>query len=355
MTVCRISKRDSWFSISRHPLEDPKLSLKSKGLWAYCMSKPNGWTFHINQLSTVSQADGKHSVYSAIKELIKNGYVKKIQTNEKGKFGKVDYIIFEECQINNTEIKEILPLRDLPHAVNPPLVNNDIQGSISSNEDIDKKKKERVCEPESGDSASLSFPNKGLPEEATKIAEKILLKVKERNPKVKAPVLKKWAEELDVMNRRDERTWAEMEEMVDWAFQDLFWMRVIQSPQGLRKNWDKMSMQRIPVRNKNIDKKVQSYDPMPVPTGRVYRDYDPKDVEKDDEFLGKIRTWYEENRGKGKRARGFDVFFGNQTVSFQIGSHCETFHCGEVNFEQKCLNQLQKRGLYPLGTQQEVG
>lgn len=125
MSVIRISHQKNYVVISKIVLEDQDLSFKAKGLWAYCMSRPDNWEFHVSHLATVSK-DKEDSVYSAIKELEKAGYVRKIQKNEKGKFGPVDYEI--------SEIKIILPLRDFPDAGfpdagNPALLNTDTKES----------------------------------------------------------------------------------------------------------------------------------------------------------------------------------------------------------------------------------
>lgn len=126
MSVIRVNHQKDYVVINKKVLEDPVLSFKAKGLWAYCMSRPDHWQFHVSHLSTVSK-DGEDAIYSALKELEKNGYLKKVQKNENGKFGPVDYEISE-----NKEDIEKTPLRDFPeavnpHAGNPALVSNDIQ------------------------------------------------------------------------------------------------------------------------------------------------------------------------------------------------------------------------------------
>jgi hypothetical protein len=131
MTVMRISKTKNYVVLHKGALEDPNLSFKAKGLWAYCMSRQDNWEFHVSHLVTVSK-DGEDAVYSAIKELKKFGYIKKIQLNEKGCFKKVDYEIRETPYI----IKKILPQPDFPdaenpHAENPALISND---SLISND-----------------------------------------------------------------------------------------------------------------------------------------------------------------------------------------------------------------------------
>ena len=121
MSVIRVKHQKNYVVINKNVLEDPTLSFKAKGLWTYCMSRPDDWEFHVCHLATVSK-DGEDAIYSAIKELEIQGYVKKMQRSEGGRFTSVDYEI--------SEIKIILPLRDFPDAVfpdaeNPALLSND--------------------------------------------------------------------------------------------------------------------------------------------------------------------------------------------------------------------------------------
>jgi hypothetical protein len=100
MTIVRIKHQKNYVVINKLALEDKNLSFKAKGLWAYCMSRPDDWTFHVSHLITVSN-DGEKAVYSALRELEENGYLKRVQFRDRGKFTRFDYEI--------SEIKIILP------------------------------------------------------------------------------------------------------------------------------------------------------------------------------------------------------------------------------------------------------
>ena len=130
MSVFRVKRHNSNFvMLHKGALENPRLSFKAKGLWAYCMSRPDNWEFKVAHLKKVSK-EGEDAIYSALKELENEGYLIKIQQNQGGKFGPVDYEMHE--------IQIILPLRDFPdagnpHAGNPALIRKDIkQGMICS-------------------------------------------------------------------------------------------------------------------------------------------------------------------------------------------------------------------------------
>lgn len=119
-------------------LEDINLSLKAKGLLAFCMSKPDGWKFHITHMMTVLK-EGREALYSAFKELIKFGYCVHEQGRIKGKFGSGEYILYEvPIKSLKDDDKEKKPHTENPHAVNAgsentPLVINDNSNNDNSN------------------------------------------------------------------------------------------------------------------------------------------------------------------------------------------------------------------------------
>lgn len=120
-------------------LHDPNLSLKAKGLLAYCMSMPDGWEFHINQMITVLK-EGRDALNSAFNELIKYGYCIRQQKRQKGKFDSGEYVLYEvpftEKVIVDNEEKPYTenPVTVFPSPENPPLVINN--KSKEENKDI---------------------------------------------------------------------------------------------------------------------------------------------------------------------------------------------------------------------------
>jgi hypothetical protein len=75
-------------------LNDPEISFKAKGLYAYLNSKPDNWDFSIEGIASQVK-DGVDSVRTGIHELEKSGYLKRVKhQNDKG-FWDVDYMLFE--------------------------------------------------------------------------------------------------------------------------------------------------------------------------------------------------------------------------------------------------------------------
>lgn len=95
MSTIRVKKDRSlrFVQLFTSMFEDPKLSLKAKGLIGYCMTKIEDWVFYVDQLASVLKE--KHrAIESALNECIKNGYAIRYQTRkENGDYGHWETII----------------------------------------------------------------------------------------------------------------------------------------------------------------------------------------------------------------------------------------------------------------------
>lgn len=75
MAVIRSIKdrANPYVQINKNVFDDPLLSLKAKGFIGYCLSKPDNWIFHVEQLCKVLK-EKETSIYNVIKECIDHGY-----------------------------------------------------------------------------------------------------------------------------------------------------------------------------------------------------------------------------------------------------------------------------------------
>ncbi len=71
------------------------------------------------------------------------------------------------------------------------------------------------------------------------------------NPKHRAPNLDTWANDIRLMCERDGRTTDEIRALFEWANKHHFWKTNILSPATLRKQWDKLVIQRQNTGEKN--------------------------------------------------------------------------------------------------------
>lgn len=95
--IFRVEKNaeNPFVQMHKFPINDKRLSWKAKGILLYLLSKPNDW--QVYEVDIVKHGDdGKTSVSSGIKELMKCGYItRKQKRNKKGKFEGYQYTVYE--------------------------------------------------------------------------------------------------------------------------------------------------------------------------------------------------------------------------------------------------------------------
>jgi hypothetical protein len=96
--------------VSNLIINDPKISAKAKGIYAYLYSKPDGWDFSGDRIQK-DFSDGRDSIYSGLKELEENGYISR---NRLGS-GKVEYNVV--CRKPNEEN----PNEEIPQVGKSPI------------------------------------------------------------------------------------------------------------------------------------------------------------------------------------------------------------------------------------------
>ena len=108
-------------------LQDPNMSMKAKGLYAYLMSLPEDWVLHQTELKRHFK-DGRDSIRTAVNELIQNGYVTKVDTrNELGQIVDCTYTVYEEPQ----GVAE-KPITENPTSVNPSIQSTNINKVLNN-------------------------------------------------------------------------------------------------------------------------------------------------------------------------------------------------------------------------------
>lgn len=118
MTVIRVKHDNNYVVLNKEILENPHISLKSKGFWAYCMSKPDDWDFYVRQLISTLR-EGETAIRQCIRELEGSGYIAKTRKRDgTGRFGSYDYEIYE-----TSRLKEKVPCGGFPHVEDPHVEN----------------------------------------------------------------------------------------------------------------------------------------------------------------------------------------------------------------------------------------
>jgi hypothetical protein len=72
-----------------------------------------------------------------------------------------------------------------------------------------------------------------------------------RKPDFKKPNIQSWAKEMDLMLRVDKRDVDKIKLVIDWCQQDSFWQNNILSVSKLRKQFDRLELETLKLRNKN--------------------------------------------------------------------------------------------------------
>ena len=115
MAILRKCNKEKYTTILQSITMDSRLSLKDLGLLVKLLSLPDNWNFSEKGLEKILEQDGQTSIRTAIKNLEKYGYLKRVRVRESGKMIGIEWYIFEEPQ---TEKKV-----ENPHCENHNLEN----------------------------------------------------------------------------------------------------------------------------------------------------------------------------------------------------------------------------------------
>lgn len=147
--------------LDKTALNDSNLSWKAKGLHAFMMSKPDHWTFYMENLEKASK-DGRESLRSAFKELQKHGYViRKPHQDNQGKLDGWETIVNEkpatkkrltEKPSDGKPVGRKSSQSEKPSDGKPATSNNDFSNNDLSKNNSSKKDKDNVA-----DAPSLPF------------------------------------------------------------------------------------------------------------------------------------------------------------------------------------------------------
>ena len=120
-----IKKTENFTMVHNNLIFDESISWKAKGILLYMLSRPSNWRYNAKEIAKNSK-DGLDSVYSGLKELVKERYV----SRKKNADGTINYYIFEDKSENNIrdyqdkeEIEEKKNEEKEPDTKNPNLDN----------------------------------------------------------------------------------------------------------------------------------------------------------------------------------------------------------------------------------------
>ena len=148
MKVGRFAREqdDNFSTICNRIMKEKTISLKAKGLYALVMSLPPTWDFSVQGIVAISKEESG-AIYTAIKELIKEGYCQRNMISEKGRFIGCEYKFFnKKRKPQEEEPHNEKPHRDFPHTENDEdnKVFNESNSSSSDTTPTDLNKEKRL-------------------------------------------------------------------------------------------------------------------------------------------------------------------------------------------------------------------
>lgn len=137
--------------VDNRVLNNPNLSGKAKGIYAYLYMKPEGWQFSADRIC-LDFKDGRRSILSGLKEIEDNGLIKRARCGD----GRVVYDILIHPQYRNSTRDNPDPKCGLgtvqkPHNAETDTISNTEGETIKSISEVIKTKQLSVDKPTGGD------------------------------------------------------------------------------------------------------------------------------------------------------------------------------------------------------------
>lgn len=236
--------------------DSQELSWEEKALYMLLSgyAYKNGTCFASNAHLAKRMGYKETTIKAQIKKLEDLGYIsRETHSCSQNPFRKIRTIFV------NVDFKKSLrrsPERPIDESVErPPVV---YQGDLIVSKEIHLVSEEyNVAPPHT---PSYEEESRQIDQNALDLAQDLLNHVKAVRPKLKDPKINQWARTLSLMVSRDKRSWDEIKEVIRYVFEDdAFWVNVIQSAEGLRKNFDKIMAKMKPAENKGTirDKNIE--------------------------------------------------------------------------------------------------
>jgi hypothetical protein len=97
MSVVRRRHNGNFVTVPNRVLEDKRLSLEAKGLLCWLLARPNDWTFKLALIGPLLGI-GRDKTEKLFRTLIDAGFVDRIQERTEGRWGPVEYVVFDGPQ-----------------------------------------------------------------------------------------------------------------------------------------------------------------------------------------------------------------------------------------------------------------
>lgn len=243
-------KRNAFSIVPSYVILHPSLENGAKLLYGTISALSNGEEYECyasNSYLAKSHGVGERTIVNWLLSLKELGLIK-IETIKNGmKWDRKIWICLDFKDIS-TKGKNFPDRRENPFPIEGKELSLDINSSYMNRNNINCDVGSTKSPPDNT-SSSISQqskkPSLTPSPEAEEASKRMFAKIQELNPKAKIPNLKEWGCDLDRMHRIDKREWSEITEMIDWIYDHDFWRKNVLCPATLRKQWDKLFMQKL--------------------------------------------------------------------------------------------------------------
>ena len=235
--------------LSKTLMKDRHIDIKAKAIYALLCTYAGSSRTAFPGVSLILSDLGisKDTYYKHMSQLKSHGYIKVRQDNSSG--GQFASNIYTQSPCPNSS-DTVKPDTENPDTVFSDTNNNNIKINNSKNN------------------------KKTPPLPATQLAGRLFNWIKKNYPDIDHDEKhkSKWAEDIDKINRIDNKSWEDITKVMDWSQQDDFWRKNIQSGSTLRKQFKKLQ-----VSIAEEGKRGPNGKPMTpyVPIGGVARKHEP--------------------------------------------------------------------------------
>jgi len=201
----------------------------------------------------------RHTILKAISKLEEFGLIQVLRTkNPDGSSKPNVYTLIDlprkEGVVNDVDQGGVV--HEMHHLVHD--VHHKETSSLNSYEDSTKEGNKKGGEgrggdeipwkeePQDGDSSALQVHRPEVMTESDKLAQLLSESICVNNRLVRTPswgAVKKWAQDIDKLNRLDGISWANIRAVLEWCQKDSFWSSNILSGKKFREKWDILTAQ----------------------------------------------------------------------------------------------------------------
>jgi hypothetical protein len=244
---CPHDKENPYAQINRSLIRDNSISPECRWMLIYMLSHRDDWVIKMAELqSHLKGLVGRDKIYKMINEAIEAGYMRRQIFKERNLQRSVYYVS------ESKNLKKYFP---------PP--ENQEVGGKKTQPDENKQLKKSFRSPDSPDSGethhkedySNTLINNNSPLDNSKkkdcvselssgLCHFFYEKLKEINPKIQEPNLKKWTIEMDRILRLDKRSDKELRQVIEFIIaqhknptREFTWSTAVKSPEKLREHF----------------------------------------------------------------------------------------------------------------------